>query len=53
MNKKEINNKIKVLQGTIKWFKKQIEPEECGWMYTTIEGIKYKINYLKKELKKS
>jgi hypothetical protein len=52
MNKKEIKYKIKLLKDIIKWFKKQIQPEECGWMYTTIEGIKYKISYLKNQLKK-
>ena len=51
MNKKIINTKIKILKDTIQWFKKQIKPEDCGWMYTTIDGIKYKINFLKKELK--
>jgi hypothetical protein len=39
---------IKMLQKTIKWFKKQIEPHDCGWMYTTIDGIKHRIKHLKK-----
>ena len=42
---------IKVLKETIKWFKKQIEPHDCGWMYTTIEGLEHRIKILKKEMK--
>ena len=42
---------IKVLKQTIQWFKKQIEPHDCGWMYTTIEGLKYRIKELKKNKK--
>jgi len=45
-------NQIKVLQETIKWFKKQIQPQGCGWMYTTIDGIKYRIQQLRKEIKR-
>ena len=41
---------IKVLEETIEWFKKQIEPHDCGWMYTTIDGLKHRIKILKKEL---
>ena len=41
---------IKMLQKTIKWFKKQIEPSDCGWMHTTIDGIKHRINVLRKEI---
>ena len=40
---------IKVLKKTIQWFKKQIEPRGCGWMYTTIDGLKHRIKILKKE----
>jgi hypothetical protein len=43
---------IKILKQTIQWFKKQIEPHDCGWMYTTIDGLKYRIKELRKELKK-
>ena len=39
---------IKVLKETIAWFKKQIEPHDCGWMYTTIDGLKHRIKFLKK-----
>ena len=39
---------IKVLKETIAWFKKQIEPHDCGWMYTTIDGLKHRIKILKK-----
>ena len=40
---------IKVLKETIAWFKKQIEPHDCGWMYTTIHGLKHRIQTLRKE----
>jgi len=52
MNIKEIENEIKALQNTNKWFKKQIEPHDCGWMYTTIDGNKHRISVLRKELRK-
>ena len=42
---------IKVLKETIAWFKKQIEPHDCGWMYTTIDGLKYRIKELRKEFR--
>ena len=40
---------IEALKETIKWFKKQINPHDCGWMYTTIDGLKYRIQELRKE----
>ena len=43
---------IKVLEETIRWFKKQIEPHDCGWMYTTIDGLEHRIKILKNEMKK-
>ena len=43
---------IEVLEETIQWFKKQIEPHDCGWMYTTIDGLKHRIKILKNEMKK-
>ena len=43
---------IKVLKETIAWFKKQIEPHDCGWMHTTIGGLNHRIKFLKKEKKK-
>ena len=43
---------IKVLKETVAWFKKQIEPHDCGWMYTTIDGLKHRIKILKNEMKK-
>ena len=43
---------IKVLKETIQWFRKQIEPHDCGWMYTTIDGLKHRIKILKNEMKK-
>ena len=51
-NKREIEIEIKALENTNKWFKKQIEPEDCGWMYTTIDGNKHRISVLRKELRK-
>ena len=36
----EILNEIKALENTIEWYEKQIQPQACGWMYTTIDGIK-------------
>jgi len=42
---------IEVLKETIQWFKKQIEPHDCGWMYTTIDGLKHRIKILKNEMK--
>ena len=47
-----LETNIKVLKETIQWFKKQIEPHDCGWMYTTIDGINHRIKFLKKEMKK-
>ena len=43
---------IEALNETINWFKKQIEPHDCGWMYTTIDGLKHRIKILKNEMKK-
>ena len=42
---------IEALNETINWFKKQIEPHDCGWMYTTIDGLKHRIKILKNEIK--
>ena len=51
INNQNLNDKVEVeyLQRTIKWFKKQIEPHDCGWMYTTIDGLKHRIKELRKE----
>ena len=48
-----LETSIKVLKETIVWFKKQIEPHDCGWMYTTIDGLKHRIKILKKGEKKN
>ena len=40
---------IEVLKETIKWFKKQIKPRDCGWMYSTIAGLEHRIEELRKE----
>ena len=46
-NKKQ----IAALRLTIKWFEKQIKPRDCGWMYTTIDGLEHRIAELKKGVK--
>ena len=51
-SKAELQNTIDVLQDTIKWFKKRIEPHDCGWMYDTIGGMRYRIQEAKREIKK-
>ena len=42
---------IEALKKAIKYFRSQIEPQDCGWMYTTIDGIKHRINVLRKEIR--
>ena len=42
---------IKILKNTIKYFHSQIEPRDCGWMHTTIDGLKHRIKVLRKEIK--
>ena len=49
--KSEIESEIKALQRTNKWFRTQIEPHDCGWMHTTIDGLKHRIKVLKDKLK--
>ena len=46
----DLSTSIKVLKETIAWFKKQIEPHDCGWMHTTIAGLNHRIKILKKEI---
>ena len=46
----DLSTSIKVLKETIAWFKKKIEPHDCGWMYTTIDGLNHRIKILKKEI---
>ena len=43
---------IEVLEETIKWYKPQIEPHDCGWMYTAISGLQHRIKDLKNQLRK-
>ena len=50
-SKAQLKNQIKTLEDTTKWFRKQIEPSDCGLMYTTIDGIKYRIKVLKRRLR--
>ena len=50
-SKAQLKNQIRTLEDTTKWFKKQIGPSDCGWMYTTIDGIKYRIKVLKRRLR--
>ena len=47
----DLSTSIKVLKETITWFKKQIEPHDCGWMHTTIAGLNHRIKILKKEIR--
>ena len=35
---------IEALKKTIKYFRSEIGPHDCGWMYTTIDGLKHRIN---------
>jgi len=49
--KTKLKSEIESLKNTIKWFKTQLEPNDCGWMYTTIDGIKHRIKVLNKQLK--
>ena len=51
MNIKEIKNEIKALENTNRYFKRVFEPEDCGWMNTTIDGNKLRIKVLKNMLK--
>ena len=43
-----LETSIKVLKETIAWFEKKIEPHDCGWMHTTIDGLNHRIKFLKK-----
>tara|TARA_R110001592_G_scaffold34022_1_gene117248 strand:+ start:908 stop:1093 length:186 start_codon:yes stop_codon:yes gene_type:complete len=42
---------IEALKQTIKYFRSEIEPHDCGWMHTTIDGIKHRIKVLRQEEK--
>ena len=48
MNKKY--NEIEVLEKTIEWFESQLPPHDCGWMHTTIDGLKHRIQFINNEL---
>ena len=39
-----IEQHIQVLKETIEWYEAQILPQDCGWMKTTISGIKNRID---------
>ncbi len=43
---------IETLLETIKWFRSEIKPHDCGWMHTTIDGLKARIKHLRSEIKK-
>ena len=45
-----IEQHIQVLQETIEWYEAQILPHDCGWMKTTISGIRNRIDDLKRKL---
>jgi hypothetical protein len=42
---------IEALKKAIKYFCSEIGPHDCGWMYTTIDGIKHRIKVLRKEMR--
>ena len=46
----EILNEIDILEKTIKLFEGEIKPQACGWMYTTIDGLKHRIKFLEEQL---
>ena len=45
-----IEQHIQVLQETIEWYEAQLQPHDCGWMHSTISGIRHRIKELKKQL---
>ena len=45
-----IEQHIQVLQETIEWYQAQILPHDCGWMHTTISGIRNRIKDLQRQL---
>jgi len=49
-SKLSIQDQIQVLQETIEWYQAQILPHDCGWMLTTISGLKNRIADLRKKL---
>ena len=49
-SKLSISDQIQVLQETIEWYEAQIQPYDCGWMKTTISGIRNRIDDLKRQL---
>ena len=50
-SKKSLKKEIDILKETIKYFYSQIKPYDCGWMYTTIDGLKHRIKELRKEFR--
>ena len=42
--------KQNLTQETIEWYEAQILPQDCGWMHTTISGIKNRIKALQRQL---
>ena len=45
----ETLKEIEILEKTIKWVEGEIEPQACGWMYTTIDGLKHRIKFLREK----
>ncbi len=45
-----IQDHIQVLEETIKWYQAQLQPHDCGWMHSTISGIKNRIKDLQRQL---
>ena len=40
---------IEALKKAIKYFRSQIEPHDCGWMYTTIDGINIELMFYERK----
>lgn len=49
-SKLSIQDQIQVLEETIDWYRAQILPQDCGWMYTTISGLENRIKDLQSQL---
>tara|TARA_Y100001933_G_scaffold264897_1_gene333353 strand:- start:56 stop:241 length:186 start_codon:yes stop_codon:yes gene_type:complete len=49
-SKLSIQEQIQVLEETIEWYEAQIKPTACGWMKTTVSGIRNRIKDLQRQL---
>jgi len=41
---------IEALKLAIKYFRSELGPYDCGWIHTTIDGLKHRIRILRKEI---